>query len=958
MVILQLQPHRGNHQRFFPHAGFLGLSPVVIQGTVKTSFQEDQRPIKASALVVRVRCYEARVLPGGKTDKKSVTVLHEERQEVWSKQAGYDWSDLGELTKPFRVTIGVDAGGVSTCTFKNYRAWWSVEAIIYHKTSALHGSRQIVSHQIPLSRYSSPSTSSAFTPIAWEGSESSLSGLRYSITASNKHAIGPGEPLDLTCVFTKDDSSLSIRKVHIAIERRVSADSACPSPSSSDDEEVSPPPTGDDLTESWTPAGSDEETLAPRPGRSSSRGLSSVFKRGGSVSSAAGKSPLSSPVYVPTQDPGSYFGASPSPPVASTSALPKLSPPTQLAVAEADDLLFDVEHKLACVFPVPKSIFRYSVGETVKTKLVSVEFVLAIRIHVKGRHGSTTVIELQPRPITVVGKSAGERAQARAVSGRILALADAETRLFDPEYPFSLPESAPSPDAVTPNLLGARRSSGFNLKIEPPRSRSVEAQIPTPPRTSSPAEETAKALLKPKPSSIRRRSEQSDQPFGAPVRSRARFTPESSTSSLATPSTITRPRSQLEGFMPATPPSPDLLITPTNADFSDAVRGLPLPSKRFLVHADSPSQTFADHKPSRRSGRAPYSTLSRPRSAGQLSIASQKSTLSTQSQDSATSTISLHSYGTASSKSTQFASPPRFGYASASASTATLTLGLDMPQLSLNSEPASEGAPVRTTACALTANAVPPSPALSDTSMFSAGSAGNDERSSTAMTTEPDHEALSSCGGDLTEDDALDCDLPLTPPVSADEYPSSPAIDFQSFSLTAVAPHSATLTSSTRVDPLLRAQIAPWSVEDEYISPFDTRKSGDARQTRRHQHLNNTQQKSVVSNTGRSQSMSRANSLQSRARSSLSPLQTASSNTFRRKSAGGFALFSSSSSSSAFSSSSASHQSHSQHYPSSSFTQQPRFSPSQTLQQNHHSQATAAEDVPNRWNFLRRASRA
>ncbi|KAM0789717.1 hypothetical protein ACM66B_006574 [Microbotryomycetes sp. NB124-2] len=978
MVVLQLQPHRGNHQRFFPHAGFLGLSPVIIQGTVKTSLQEDQRSIKASALVVRVRCYEAQVLPGGKTNKKSVNVLHEERQEVWSKQPDQDWSDLGEVTKPFRITLGVDAGGVSTCTFKNYRAWWSIEAIIYHKLSSVHGSRQIISHQIPLTQYSAP-PSRPLSPLTWDGGE----GLRYSIASSNDRAIGPGESLDLTCVFTKDDPALSLRKVAISIERRVSVVSANSSPSSSDDEDSSPPPTGDDLGESWTPAGSgsDDETLVPRTGRSSSRGLSNVFKRGGSVGSIAGKSPISSPVYVPAQDPGSYFGATPS---TSTTVLarPSPSPTTPLVVAEAEDVPFNVENKLGCVFPVPKSIFRYSVGESIKTRLVNVEFVLSIRLFVKGRHGSTTIVELEPRPITVVGKSADERAQARAVSGRILALADAETRLFDPKHPALSSEPALAAETSTSQNLGSRRSSGFNLKIDAPRSRSVEAQIPTPPRTNSPADETTKALLKPKPSSIRRRSEQSDQPFGAPVRSRARFTPESSSSLPSTPSALSRPRSQLEGILPATPPSPDFSITPTNANFSDAVRGLPLPSKRFLTHADATASTSSnsDAKPSlRRSGRAagPYSTLSRPRSAGQLSVVSQKSTMSTQSQDSLTSTASLRSYGTASSASTRFPSgqPADVGFVSAaSASTATLTLGLDMPHLSLDSEPAPQPFMVpiedRRPSTVKTKTVEPPSPALSDASMFTASSVGDDDaRSSTAMTTEPDREALSSCGGDfeLTEDEALD-DLPVTPPVTADEARASTAIDFQSFSLTATTVSSvdvSTLASSTRVDPLLRAQIAPWSVDDEYVSPFDTRKTGFSSRSSRHHHFNSVAPPPAGS---RSTSMCRANSLQNRARASLSSTATTTSssssttNSFRRKSAGGFALFSSSSGHS---------QPHSSHHPlshhqqpffvssssSSSATTATTTTPSTQHQLNVPSSSTD-DGAPNRWNFLRRSSRA
>ena len=65
MVILTLTPHRGNGARTFPSTGYLGLTPVTLAGVVRTKLQEDNRPIEASSLAVRVRCYES--LAGGAT---------------------------------------------------------------------------------------------------------------------------------------------------------------------------------------------------------------------------------------------------------------------------------------------------------------------------------------------------------------------------------------------------------------------------------------------------------------------------------------------------------------------------------------------------------------------------------------------------------------------------------------------------------------------------------------------------------------------------------------------------------------------------------------------------------------------------------------------------------------------------------------------------------------------------
>lgn len=129
MVVLTLTPYRGNHTRFFPHAGYLGLTPVVIQGTVRTVVQEDRKPLKARSVVIRVRCYEADIsnVAAGKGKKKTPRVLYELSQEVWSCE-GEEWGLLGDWSKAWRLVLPVDAGGVTTSTFKTWRSWWQVEA--------------------------------------------------------------------------------------------------------------------------------------------------------------------------------------------------------------------------------------------------------------------------------------------------------------------------------------------------------------------------------------------------------------------------------------------------------------------------------------------------------------------------------------------------------------------------------------------------------------------------------------------------------------------------------------------------------------------------------------------------------------------------------------------------------------------------------------------------------------
>lgn len=132
MVVLTLTPYRGNHARSFPHAGFLGLTPVVIQGTVRTALEEDNKALKASELVVRVRCYETELGHRPKTRNgtgKATQVVYEQAQILWSKRSTDDWTELGDFQQAFRIVVPVDAvNAVSTSTFRNYRSWWQVEA--------------------------------------------------------------------------------------------------------------------------------------------------------------------------------------------------------------------------------------------------------------------------------------------------------------------------------------------------------------------------------------------------------------------------------------------------------------------------------------------------------------------------------------------------------------------------------------------------------------------------------------------------------------------------------------------------------------------------------------------------------------------------------------------------------------------------------------------------------------
>jgi hypothetical protein len=126
MVVISVTPLRGNHLRFFPHIGYLGLTEVIVQGVVKTVLQEDRRPLKASSVIVRVRCYEEAAATARR--KRSIRVMYEVAQELWKKPPDAEWGTVGDMEERFRLVIPADAPGAATTTYKTFRVWWQIEA--------------------------------------------------------------------------------------------------------------------------------------------------------------------------------------------------------------------------------------------------------------------------------------------------------------------------------------------------------------------------------------------------------------------------------------------------------------------------------------------------------------------------------------------------------------------------------------------------------------------------------------------------------------------------------------------------------------------------------------------------------------------------------------------------------------------------------------------------------------
>lgn len=163
MVQLLLLSPKGNQgTRYFPYSGYLGLTPIKVDGgqynplfspcqsnhfiVVKTKLDQDAKLLAARDITVAIRCYESRI---GKTGISHSNILAEYSQILWSKPEDQDYADIGELEFPFRIVVPVKTPGFSYATYQDYRVVWRVEASAYNNFHSLTRSDTATSHKSP-----------------------------------------------------------------------------------------------------------------------------------------------------------------------------------------------------------------------------------------------------------------------------------------------------------------------------------------------------------------------------------------------------------------------------------------------------------------------------------------------------------------------------------------------------------------------------------------------------------------------------------------------------------------------------------------------------------------------------------------------------------------------------------------------------------------------------------------
>ncbi|KAJ8457742.1 hypothetical protein ONZ45_g18194 [Pleurotus djamor] len=237
MVQLLLTSPKGNQgTRYFPYSGYLGLTPVRVEGVVRTKLDNDGRTLLAKSLSVAVRCYESRI---GRVSVLHSNILVEQAQTLWSKPDTHDYAELGEMEFPFRITLPPRALGFSTATFVDYRCIWRIEATIIHTPIVGVGTKQVKHFDLPFIRYDLPphpptQNTSSQPLLDRQTSKPRAPRIRYSVRTPTT-PIGPMDLVSVGVHLSPVDPSVTIRSASVVVERRIQLrEAVCAPPNTPD----------------------------------------------------------------------------------------------------------------------------------------------------------------------------------------------------------------------------------------------------------------------------------------------------------------------------------------------------------------------------------------------------------------------------------------------------------------------------------------------------------------------------------------------------------------------------------------------------------------------------------------------------------------------------------------------------------------------------------------------------
>ncbi|KDR81810.1 hypothetical protein GALMADRAFT_152624 [Galerina marginata CBS 339.88] len=421
MVHLILSSTKGNQGlRYFPYSGYLGLTPIRVEGIVRTKLDADLKGLQAKSISISVRCYESRT---GRVNVLHSNVLVDYTQVLWTKPDGVDSESIGNLEFPFRMSIPAKVAGFSTAIFVDYRCIWRVEAVLSHVPISGVGSRQIRHFELPLVRYDLPPFATV-TPspepfLSQEITKPRAPRIRYS-THPPKTPIGPLDLVSIPIHLQPLEHGVSIRSASVIVERRIFL------------HDIPHPSTPVSLSSLNTPSLNSSHSSSSLNKSSSSPHLQPSFPSSSSSYSPTHSyqepepEPASSTASFsssnPTLTPGTIYPSALSIASETANLLPNSPPSSSSSVKVIVNPIAGVESSgnfardangiwsktLTLQWPAAKSHSRWAIGETISSELVSVKYFIRSKIIVTSPSGTETV-ELADQELLVVSTNEAER---------------------------------------------------------------------------------------------------------------------------------------------------------------------------------------------------------------------------------------------------------------------------------------------------------------------------------------------------------------------------------------------------------------------------------------------------------------------------------------------------------------------------------------------------------------------
>ncbi|PFH52398.1 hypothetical protein AMATHDRAFT_56953 [Amanita thiersii Skay4041] len=482
MVHVVLSSPKGNQGlRYFPHSGYLGLTPVKVEGVVGTRVDAEQKILNAKSLSVSVRCYETR---HGRINILQSNLLVDYTQVLWSKGDEVEYEAISNMEFPFEITLPVEIAGFSTCVFVDYRCVWRVEAVLEHTPIYGVGNRQVKHFELPLIRYDvpplQPVSSSVFLHSPTHNPKATR--IRYCVHAPTT-PIGPLDFVSIPIHLQPLDSGTYIRGATLTVERRIQFNDI---PTTTIPQQALSRMNTLHVTK---PARASLHSPFPTMSSASLASYSSLTTQQTSNNDMSSTTSLLSrhahasyskkrPSTAPGVSPFSFQASS------SPKAVSNLIAGTESSGHFAKDS-DGIWHKtLVLHWPAAKSHSRWAIGETIQSNLVSVKFFVRVKIVVSSPSGVET-IELEEKELLVVSTNETERQSAINKYNEITKAAIVRSASKSPRRPKK-------------DLEGLQLKSS-HVENDSPKAGPSTSTLKRPHTSVGPSDKMSKKILPPSP---------------------------------------------------------------------------------------------------------------------------------------------------------------------------------------------------------------------------------------------------------------------------------------------------------------------------------------------------------------------------------------------------------------------------------------------------------------------------